>query len=767
MERMATTLENDTARLGEPAPPVRPVAMPTRMAPARQVFDRGARWFVTLGGIVIICAILAILLVIVLKVYPLFVPPGIKLLKTIDSGPPAPCLAVGIDDYLEVGWLVTPNGIRVIDWKGERSFPDVIPPALARTRAVSVCAPSAGHLAIGLADGRILPVDLSFDVQYSEDAQGNRVRTVTPRIEPKAPVTVTTDPRELRLMAYQRLENTALMAAVTTPTEVTLVKLKEKAALTGGITRSITKAPLAVPDTGAITAVAIDPGGETLYAGTSTGRVLRWDLTSIKAPKLEADVQATAAGVQSLGFLNGGRTLILGDAVGAVSTWQYVRERDREVHVLSRIHAFESQAGRILASSASQRNRGFATLDETGAIYINYGTTGQTQLKVPARAGVTAVAYAPKANGIVTGDAAGQAQLYELNNPHPEITAGSLFGRLWYEGYEEPQFAWQSSGATDDAEPKLSLIPLLVGTLKGTFYALLFAIPIALLSALYTSQFMHPNVKNVVKPTVEVMAALPSVVLGFIGGLWLAPYVERLLPSIAAGFLIAPTLILLSLLVWRQLPQNLRLRFKPGTEVFLLIPVILAAGLIAHGVGFWVEQHLLTPAYGGDYKRWLLDRLRVSYDQRNSIVVGFAMGFAIIPIIFTIAEDSLANVPRHLLAGSLALGATRWQTAIRVVLPTASPGIFSAIMIGFGRSVGETMIVLMATGNTPITDWSSFNGFRALSANIAVELPEAPQDGTLYRLLFLTALMLFVITFLVNTAAEVVRLRLRKRYRAI
>ena len=120
------------------------------------------------------------------------------------------------------------------------------------------------------------------------------------------------------------------------------------------------------------------------------------------------------------------------------------------------------------------------------------------------------------------------------------------------------------------------------------------------------------------------------------------------------------------------------------------------------------------------------------------------MGFAVIPIIFTVAEDSLSSVPAGLAAGSLALGATRWQTAIRIVLPTASPGIFSAVMIGFGRAVGETMIVLMATGNTAVMNMSMFNGFRALSANIAVELPEAPVDGTLYRVLFLAALLLFV-----------------------
>jgi phosphate transport system permease protein len=171
--------------------------------------------------------------------------------------------------------------------------------------------------------------------------------------------------------------------------------------------------------------------------------------------------------------------------------------------------------------------------------------------------------------------------------------------------------------------------------------------------------------------------------------------------------------------------------------------------------------------FAGDYRGWLLRTLGLTYDQRNSLVVGFAMGFAVIPIIFTIAEDALSNVPPHLVAGSLALGATRWQTALRMVLPTASPGIFSAVMIGFGRAVGETMIVLMATGNTPVMDWSIFNGFRALSANIAVELPEAPEGGSLYRVLFLAAFLLFVMTFIVNTVAELVRLRLRKKYQSL
>jgi len=362
---------------------------------------------------------------------------------------------------------------------------------------------------------------------------------------------------------------------------------------------------------------------------------------------------------------------------------------------------------------------------------------------------------------VVAVDERGEIVDWGVDNPHPEITLKTLFGKVWYEGYSRPAWVWQSTGGTDDFEAKFSLTPLVYGTLKGTFYALLFAVPLALLAAVYVSEFMHPAVKGYVKPAVEIMAALPSVVLGFLAGLWLAPAVERVVPGLFLLPAVETVVILAALLVWRALPLGVRGRFRQGTEVFVLVPVVLLAAWIALTLGGLVEQRLLA----GDYRGWLLAALGLTYDQRNSLVVGVAMGFAVVPLIFTIAEDSLANVPQHLRAGSLALGASRWQTAVRIVLPTASPGIFSAIMIGLGRAVGETMIVLMATGNTPVMDWNMFSGFRALSANIAVELPEAPEGGTLFRVLFLAAFLLFCLTFVLNTAAEMVRLRLRRKYR--
>jgi phosphate transport system permease protein len=331
---------------------------------------------------------------------------------------------------------------------------------------------------------------------------------------------------------------------------------------------------------------------------------------------------------------------------------------------------------------------------------------------------------------------------------------------VWYEDAPAPEYVWQSTGGTDAFEPKLSLVPLLAGTLKGTFYALLLAVPLGIGGAIYASQFMHPRLAGIVKPTVELMASLPSVVLGFVAGLWLAPRLERMLPGLAAMALAFPLLGLAGAALWRMLPRAWTQRWPQGTEIALHAALLVAGGAACSALSPVLERLL----FDGDTASWLTRTTGLVYDQRNALVAGIAMGFAVIPIVLSLSDEALSNVPSSLTAASLALGATRWETVARIVLPAASPGLFAAVMIGLGRAIGETMIVLMATGNTPILDWSPFDGFRTLSANIAVEIPEAPHGGTLYRTLFVSALGLFALTFALNTAAELVRERLRRRY---
>jgi len=221
-----------------------------------------------------------------------------------------------------------------------------------------------------------------------------------------------------------------------------------------------------------------------------------------------------------------------------------------------------------------------------------------------------------------------------------------------------------------------------------------------------------------------------------------------------------PVAVVLAAALWQGVPVMWRRRMTATRELALITGLLAAVSVLA----FTAEKGIERVLFAGDLKGWLLLAAGITYDQRNAVVVGFALGFAVIPIIFTLAEDAFSNVPPSLISASLALGASRWQAARTVAIPAASPGLFAAVMTGLGRAVGETMIVLMATGNTPILSFSPFNGMRTMSACIAVELPEAPYGGTLYRVLILTALLLFAMTFVINTAAVMISNRLRKRF---
>jgi phosphate transport system permease protein len=269
--------------------------------------------------------------------------------------------------------------------------------------------------------------------------------------------------------------------------------------------------------------------------------------------------------------------------------------------------------------------------------------------------------------------------------------------------------------------------------------------------------------RKIVKPTIEIMAALPTVVLGFLAGLWLAPAMEDYLVGMFTLLIGLPVGVLCFALMWRSLPKGIRYRIPGGWEAALLIPIIMFISWLS----FTLSQPLEAWLFGGDIRHWITTELGIRFDQRNALVVGIAMGMAVIPNIFSISEDAVFSVPKHLTVGSLALGATPWQTMTRVVILTASPGIFSAVMIGMGRAVGETMIVLMATGNTPVMEWNVFEGLRTLAANIAVEMPESEVNSTHFRILFLSGLVLFIFTFFFNTLAEVVRQRLRRKYSSL
>ncbi|MEI6536433.1 MAG: ABC transporter permease subunit, partial [Verrucomicrobiaceae bacterium] len=441
---------------------------------------------------------------------------------------------------------------------------------------------------------------------------------------------------------------------------------------------------------------------------------------------------------------------------------------DRRIYVQTK--TFPALARGAEFFCASQRNKSYLVGGGDFAS-LRHATTEDVrwEQKLPFQAAAATVDG--KFEHIVFLGTDGKLRLYDLNDPHPEAGWKAFFGKVWYEGANKPKYEWQSTGGSDEFEPKLSLTPLIHGTLKGTFWAMIFSVPVALLSAVYAAQFLHPDVKRIVKPAMEIMASLPSVVLGFLAALWLAPILETRVVSFFLVCCGVPASSMLAGLIWARLPVRTRARLKQGREWLVFIPIMFITAFIMWQLGPLIESLVCVvtdPATGkqtADFRLWWPKVTGCGFDQRNSLVVGFMMGFAVIPVLFTIAEDAISNVPGSIIAASHALGASRWQTVRRVVLPVASAGIFSALMIGLGRAVGETMIVVMATGNTPIMEWNLFNGMRTLAANIAVELPEASVHSTHYRTLFLGAMMLFVLTFILNTAAEMLRTRLREKFK--
>ncbi|TAL08863.1 MAG: ABC transporter permease subunit [Nitrospirae bacterium] len=732
----------------------------------RQLLDRLAQVIISLGGYAVILSILGIFVFLVMEVAPLFFAPTGQRTGQFLAGPLLQSLPqatlVGVEEHQEVAYLLKAGDtghVSFFSLPSGKPLETETPAALAGAPVTAVTRASGkgGRFGLGTADGRLISMDIEMAADFVKET-----RRIVPRIAVSLPIQIIPTKDKVVRLAYQRTDAGTAAAVLTESGRLwhstVLPPSNPEAAPT------VNPVELTAQITGTATALLLDGRGETLAVGTADGRLYYWDVRETGHPVLLENlaVSRSGAAVTTLAYLIGDRSLVIGTGSGEVSAWMPVRAtKESNATRLLPIHQFGAHPAAVTGISPSQRDKGFVTGDAQGNVFVHYATSGQTLLRFPGDGiAIGSLMFAPKANGAVAMTDAGLIASYAIHNPHPEITFASLFQPVWYEGYEQPEHVWQSSGATDDFEAKFGLTPLLFGTIKGTLYAMLLAVPLAVLGAIYTSMFMHPDLRAKIKPTIEIMAALPTVVLGFLAGLWMAPLLERIFPAVLAMFVVLPLSAMLAALLWQLLPCTLRNGIRPGVEAFLLMPVLVGAAFLCLSFNASIESLL----FGADYKNWLANTLGLRYDQRNALVVGFAMGFAIIPIIFSISEEALSNVPRNLIAGSLALGATPWQTLARLVFISASPGIFSALMIGFGRAVGETMIVLMATGNTPIMDWSLFNGFRTLSANIAVEIPEAPHGGTLYRTLFMAALLLFAITFLVNTGAEIIRQRLRKKY---
>ncbi|MCG6935109.1 MAG: ABC transporter permease subunit [Proteobacteria bacterium] len=730
----------------------------------RMLKDRLAQHMVAVGGIGVIVAIVLIAVYLVYVVLPMFEPATINkvasyALPASDTEP----VYFSIEEQAEIGMLLDRNGklvfFNTVDGTPVKEVRLAVPEGRTVT-SLGRSDPTTGVLALGLSDGSALVFRHAYRISYPDDK-----RLITPVVEyplGEKPIVVDPDGLPLLKLAIQLDEEQATLAAVTEAETLPIVHLaKEESLLEETVTWQSLYTHIPRPRD-EVAFLLVGKLQRDLFVATDAGELSFYNISDWEeAPELLQKVSLVSqpATLTSLTFLAGDISLLAGASDGDIVQWFPVRDENGK-RVLTRIRDFDDFKTPVNTIVQEQERKGFLATDRTGKVGLFHTTAHRTLLvESVSDKPILQAALAPRSNAMLLRDR-DQIHFYKIHNEYPEVSWSSLWGKVWYESYPEPEYVWQSSSASNDFEPKLSLIPISFGTLKAAFYAMLIAMPLAIMGAIFTAHFMSPRLRQVVKPTIEIMEALPTVILGFLAGLWLAPFVENNLPGIFTLLIVMPFGLLFAAWSWHFLPAAVRHRIPDGWEAALLVPVIILLAYVSIEASPWLE----TSLFGGDIRVWLKQELGINYDQRNSIVVGLAMGFAVIPTIFSITEDAIFAVPSHLVRGSLALGATPWQTMMRVVLLTASPGIFSAVMIGLGRAVGETMIVLMATGNTPVMDFNIFEGMRTLSANIAVEMPESEVGSTHYRVLFLAALVLFAFTFMVNTLAEIVRQRLRKRY---
>ncbi|MFO0904360.1 MAG: ABC transporter permease subunit [Pirellulales bacterium] len=848
---------------------------------AVQFADAAAKWLITIGGIGTIVAVLLVFVFLLSVALPLFWPrASLTLESTASLAAHSKPLAFSVNEYRTLAWLLDADGrLRIVRTDDGALLAER--PFLEEGRVTAAAyQPATGDLALGLEDGAVRLGSIRFSATFREPdefdealrravaagpqtfeegiieatTQGQfRVQSVTaelgPTIEFETPAPI---------VALDLLGGAAdggsrgpviLAAAANGQIHLATTKFNEFTGQHKVDEQTTFPRAVGVPESPP-QAVHVAGRGDRCYAVWPDGVAAHFDARDLSDVKLieTLDVlEPTDRRVTASGMTLGRETLVIGDSQGGLKAWFPVRRESAsgETQRLELAHPLPAGPAAVATLAASQRSRLLSVGFANGAVGVYHVTTEQQLVLrgAPATGATSAaeaalfVEFTPKDDGLVT---VGEDQIkrYQFDPKHPEGSFAALFRPVWYEGYPGPSHVWQSSFAGVEPEMKLGLWPLVFGTLKATFYSMAFGVPVALLAAIYTSEFMTPRAKSKIKPLIEMMASLPSVVLGFLAALVFAPVVETALPQILASIVTIPLAIVVGAAMWQLLPSA----WVPYVTPWRLPLIIAVSGaglacgircgqpleqwLFAGNILRWLDGQvgsgaagwlfLTLPASGltvtlvcillvnpwlrrrlGDWPRMsfgILNAAKImaailatgllawgaaqtlsaigwdprgsfvsTYVQRNALVVGFVMGFAIIPLIYTIADDALSTVPQHLRSASLGAGATPWQTAVRVVIPTAMSGLFSAVMIGLGRAVGETMIVLMAGGNTPVTDWNLFNGFRTLSANIAVELPEAVRDSTHFRTLFLAALTLFFLTFIVNTAAELVRIRFRRR----
>lgn len=853
--------------------------------------DRIAKHVITVGGIGTILVVLMVVFVLLANVLPLFRGSEVKPLASLDISKSASSngkvLAFGLDEYNDLVWLlhhdhrITVHSVHGSELLSEISI--ALPSDGSTHTEITAVAvdPKNSHLLLGYSNGSLRPISLEIEIEFLKLSDtsvsmaellkrgpavesgaiyrltaGNLVRrTRVPNVEILDAIPVT----HASIDSLHCLvrgddsgfeETTQWVWGASSGSAVAMGTIEQKPAMFGGgtatqsqIWRSEPKA-LRSKDAPKIAGVMVASRGDWVQSIDEKGEVTWWQ--PVENEKLSlVQTYLTITGSESRVTcqtpLLGGGSWLIGGLSGHVESVTFAATGSgRE---LLSIHRVIDSPSSIVALAGAPSNRVFAAINDSGSASLRYATSESelARWKINASRDAADPYWLPRFNA--NGNALGILQrdrlaIWSIDAPFPEASWKTFFSKVWYEGYPEPRHIWQSSTGSSEGETKFGMWPLIFGTLKATFYSMLIAAPIALLAAIFGSEFMSRSWRLRFKPLIELMASIPSVVLGFIGAMVLAPLLREYLAWVLLSGLLTLLFFILAAHLWMLIPtsRSIPLRRYRLPLMFCVPPLALwVAWQITPVIESWIFRAKMTEWLGssslGPWPGWLMlsllpmallvfwtivgplrswtdqamgqlpphrqsvrglatfvlgcaatvllsmlsatilssagwdsrGSLLGPYQERNALLVGGILGFAIIPLIYTLADDALQSVPQHLRSASLACGATVWQTTIRVVVPTAMSGLFSALMIGFGRAIGETMVVLMAAGNTPLMEVNPFNGYRTLSATLATELPEAARGSTHYHTLFLAALMLFGFTLVINTCAEWVRIRFRKR----
>lgn len=853
-------------------------------------FDSIARAIITSGGVGTILVAFLIVFVMISQLLPLLSTSEVKPLSefrinTAASSPtentvqptdqPATTpVCAGMDEYGDIAWFLFPSGtietyatltgLRLQSFSPPDDMADHESSSHRKITAFSVADDDASLL-VGYSSGYVRPITIQWNVEYLDvtvDKINERVSIQSDRVDQSV---FTELPNGLvRVQKIESIEFHDPIPALNTSVRCVdwlnpdaiygLEKVKSwKWLATDGreivvqhhlrrrqgispLTKEEIKTWRTEINSSSIKDAMLNAQGENVTTISPNGLAQLWRLTSEQDMKLLAS-HWTIAGSESsiletVPILGRNTFLISSESGELEGIAPYFGSEKSD---LVSIHRISLHSNGISNLASATNSRVVSALTDDGVASLIYVPTNRKLLEWSVEPG--SKIFFSAGSRYIASMHSSSVKISKLNLRFPEAGWKSFLTANWFEGYDIPKHLWQSSSGTIQGEIKLSIVPLLFGTIKATFYTLVIAIPLGLVSAIFSSEYLHPSNRARIKPIMELMASVPSVALGFVGAVALAPLLKdqlfgvlffvyltilllvsvpallATLPNSLAIFANRHRALMLSLVLCVSLAFSNIYATKVESILFggplalwlngefgKVFPGWLCICLLPCGVAtFWASSHfqverklsekyerfrketaaraltihtgllvasvalacLLSMTFsflGWDTRGTLLD----SYQERNALLVGMVLGFAIVPLIFTLSEDALQAVPQHLRAASMSCGATVWQTTMRVVIPTAISGLFSAVMLGLGRAIGETMVVLMVSGNSPIMELNPFSGFRTLSATLAVELPEAAGGSTHYHSLFFVSLVLFFMTVAVNSVAEFVRLKFKR-----